>query len=171
MRPQYCSLNNPDPLGKIDTAGGLALARTQRVVTHLSLDTARVDPLAARNDPFLKNFVEDRFVEGFSLPREEYQRNGPYAAGPRARSGGTKAGRGLHRPSAQLRASSLERQNVPSSDRKTPAGPGPASCCATRSARRANGFSTRPGWFRFPIVRDRGQPVPWPEPARDRGLW
>jgi hypothetical protein len=51
--------------------GELALARTQRVVTHLSLDTARVDPLAARDDPLLKNFVEDRFVEGFSLPRGE----------------------------------------------------------------------------------------------------
>jgi hypothetical protein len=52
-------------------AGGLSLARTQRVVTHLSFDTARVDPLAARDDPLLKNFVEDCFVEGFSLPRGE----------------------------------------------------------------------------------------------------
>jgi hypothetical protein len=26
-KPQYCSLNDPDPLGKIDAAGALALAR------------------------------------------------------------------------------------------------------------------------------------------------
>ena len=52
-------------------AGALTVARTQWVVTHLSLDTARVDPLAARNDPFFKNLVEDRFVEGLSLPRGE----------------------------------------------------------------------------------------------------
>ena len=70
-RCQYCSLNNPDALGKIDTAGALALAGTQRVVTHLALHTARVDPIAARNDPLLKNFVEDRFMEGFSLLRGE----------------------------------------------------------------------------------------------------
>ena len=52
-------------------AGALTLARTQWVVTHLAFDTARVDPLATRNDPFLKNLVEDRFVEGFPQPRGE----------------------------------------------------------------------------------------------------
>jgi hypothetical protein len=59
---QYCSLNDPDPLCKIHTAGALAFAWTQRVVTHLSLHAARVDPVAAGNDPLFKNFIEDRFV-------------------------------------------------------------------------------------------------------------
>ena len=68
---QYCSFNKPDSLGKIDTAGGLVLARTQGVVTHLSLDTVWVDPRTTGNDALLKNFVEDHFVEGFSLPRGE----------------------------------------------------------------------------------------------------
>lgn len=52
-------------------SGALALAGPQRVVAHLALHAARVDPIAARNKALLKNFVEDRFVEYFSLPRGE----------------------------------------------------------------------------------------------------
>jgi hypothetical protein len=68
---QYCSLNNPKLLGKIDTVGAVALALSKGVVTHLSLYAARVDPTAARNHPLLKNFIEDCLVESFSLPRGE----------------------------------------------------------------------------------------------------
>jgi hypothetical protein len=70
-KAQYCSLNDPNPLCKLDTTGPQAFAWAKRVVTHLALHAARVDPIATRNNSFLKNFVEDRFVEGFSLPRGE----------------------------------------------------------------------------------------------------
>src|SRR3989442_7193828 len=90
---------------------------------------------------------------------------------PRARSGGTKAGRDLHRPSERLRASGRGWRNAPSADQRTPAGRVPASYCAIQSEHHANAFSTRPAWSRFPTVRDTGLPTLWPEPVRGRGWW
>ena len=52
-------------------AGALAFAWTQRVIAHLSLHAARVDPVAAGNDPLFKDFIEDRFMQSCSLPRGE----------------------------------------------------------------------------------------------------
>ena len=62
----------PVDLGlEVEAPGALSLAGPEIVVAHLALHAARIDPIATRNDPLLKNFVEDRFVEGFSLPRGE----------------------------------------------------------------------------------------------------
>jgi hypothetical protein len=68
---KYCSLNDPDLLGKIDTTGTHGLAWAQRVATHLALHAARVDSIATRDNPLFENFVKDRCVKGFSLPRGE----------------------------------------------------------------------------------------------------
>ena len=68
---QCCSLNDHDSFAKVDTTSAQGLAWAKRVVAHLALHPTRVDPIATRNNPLLKNFVEDRFVESFSLPRGE----------------------------------------------------------------------------------------------------
>jgi IS66 Orf2 like protein len=59
---QYCSLNDPYPLGKSHMSCWLAFARTQRVIAHLSFDPTWVDSLPTRNHALLKDFVEDGFV-------------------------------------------------------------------------------------------------------------
>jgi 3-oxoacyl-(acyl-carrier-protein) synthase len=71
VKTQYCSLNNLDSFGEIYAAGALALAWAQRVVTHLALHSARVDPVATRYNPLFQDFIEDGFVESSSLPRGE----------------------------------------------------------------------------------------------------
>jgi hypothetical protein len=66
---QYCSLNDLDPLGKIDSAGALAFARAQLVVTHFALHAARIDPIPAGDDTFLQKLIEDSLVQGFPVQR------------------------------------------------------------------------------------------------------
>lgn len=68
---QYCSLNNPDPLGHIEAASTLALAWPQWVVAHFPFHAARVDPISAGANALLKNLVEDRFVPHLFLLRGE----------------------------------------------------------------------------------------------------
>ncbi|MGI8959600.1 MAG: hypothetical protein ACR2IV_07555 [Bryobacteraceae bacterium] len=60
-----------DPLGKVEVASALTFAWTQIVVAHFSFHAARIDPIPARNDAFLKNLIEDRFMQGFLLLRGE----------------------------------------------------------------------------------------------------
>jgi hypothetical protein len=48
---------NPDLPGKLDATGAQALARAQRVVAHLTLHAARVDPVTTRHNPLFKNLV------------------------------------------------------------------------------------------------------------------
>jgi len=57
--------------GKINATGAQAFAWAQRVVAHLALHATRVDPVATRHNPLFKNLVQDRLMEGFSLPRGE----------------------------------------------------------------------------------------------------
>ena len=45
--------------------------REEGWVAHLSFHAARVDPIATGNHPLLKNLVQNRLVEGVSLPRGE----------------------------------------------------------------------------------------------------
>jgi hypothetical protein len=56
---------------ELDATGTQAFARAQRVVAHLTLHAARVNPVATRHNPLFKNLVQDRLVECFSLPRGE----------------------------------------------------------------------------------------------------
>ena len=73
-KSQYCSFNNPDPFGDIDSAGGLTFAGTQGVVAHLALDAAGIDPIPARDYALVEDFVQDRLMEGqpgFLVPRGE----------------------------------------------------------------------------------------------------
>jgi hypothetical protein len=71
LSAQYCSLNNPDSFGGIDPAGSVPLAWAQVVVAHLPLHPAAVQPASARLDPLFENLIEDRFMQGFLLPRGE----------------------------------------------------------------------------------------------------
>ncbi len=68
---QYCSLNDPDPGGDVDVAGGLAFARPQVVIAHLALHPADVDPVSAGDDALLEDLLQNRFMQGFSPPRGE----------------------------------------------------------------------------------------------------
>jgi hypothetical protein len=68
---QYCSLNDPDPLGDVEAAGGLSLTWPQIVVAHLSFHAARVDPIPTGHDTLLKDFIEDRFIQDFPVLRGE----------------------------------------------------------------------------------------------------
>jgi hypothetical protein len=52
-------------------ASALAFAWPQIIVAHFPLYTAWVDPIPARDDPFVKDFVEDRFMQGLPLLRGE----------------------------------------------------------------------------------------------------
>jgi hypothetical protein len=52
----------PDPFGELDATGAQAFTWTLGVVTHFSLHAPRVDPIADRDDPLVKNFVADRFA-------------------------------------------------------------------------------------------------------------
>jgi len=49
--------------------GNHSITGLMRVLKRIGFHATRLDPIATRNDPLLKNFVENRFVEGFSLPR------------------------------------------------------------------------------------------------------
>ena len=69
--PNTVHLTNHHSLGKIDSTRALPFARAQRVVAHLTLHAARVDPVATRHNSLFKNLVQDRLVKGFSLPRGE----------------------------------------------------------------------------------------------------
>lgn len=69
--PQYCSLNDPDPFGNIDSARRLTLAWAQVVVAHLPLHAAEVDPVPAGDDPFFKDLPQNRLLQGWPLPRGE----------------------------------------------------------------------------------------------------
>src|SRR5215471_14682149 len=53
----------------MEASSALALTRPQVVAAHLALHAARIDSVATRNNPFLKNLVEDCLVEDFSLLR------------------------------------------------------------------------------------------------------
>src|SRR5713226_137431 len=70
-KTQYCSLNNPDPLGEIEAASALAFTWTQIVVAHFPFHATRIDPIPARNDAFLKNLIQNGFMQGFLLLRGE----------------------------------------------------------------------------------------------------
>ena len=52
-------------------AGSLALPRPQVVVAHLALHSAEVDAVSAGDDALVKDLLQDRFMQGFSLPRGE----------------------------------------------------------------------------------------------------
>jgi hypothetical protein len=45
------------------------VARAEREVAHLALDPTLVAPVAARNDAFLEDFVENRAMKYDPLPR------------------------------------------------------------------------------------------------------
>jgi hypothetical protein len=47
------------------------LTWAEMVVAHFPFHTTRIDAVPAGYYAFLNNFVEDRFVEGFSLLRGE----------------------------------------------------------------------------------------------------
>lgn len=49
----------------------LALPGPQIVVAHLPLHSADVDPVPAGDDTFVKDLLQDRFMQGFPLPRGE----------------------------------------------------------------------------------------------------
>jgi hypothetical protein len=68
---QYCSLNDPYPLGEVEAASALSFTWTQIVVAHFPFDATWIDPIPARNDALLKNLVQDRFMQGFLLLRGE----------------------------------------------------------------------------------------------------
>jgi hypothetical protein len=68
---QYCSLNDPDPLGTVDLASALPFAWTQWIIAHFSLYAARVEAIATGTDPLLEDLLEHGFMKGFSLPRGE----------------------------------------------------------------------------------------------------
>ena len=71
LSPQYCSLNNPDLLGVVNSAGALRLAWTQRVSAHFALHAARVEAIATGVDAFLEDLPEYDVMKGLSLPRGE----------------------------------------------------------------------------------------------------
>jgi hypothetical protein len=56
---QYCSLNDPNPLGYVDAAGTLALPGPQVIVAHLALYAAKVDTGSTGDDAFLKDLLQD----------------------------------------------------------------------------------------------------------------
>src|ERR1700739_2068442 len=58
LAEQYCSLNNPDLLGVVNSAGALRLAWTQRVSAHFALHAARVEAIATGGDAFLEDLPE-----------------------------------------------------------------------------------------------------------------
>src|SRR5208337_1682677 len=64
-----------------------------------------VAAVAAGDDAFLKELVEDRFMKSPPLPRGEQRCRTPFCGGSRARREGTRAGRGLRQPGERLRAS------------------------------------------------------------------
>ncbi len=68
---QYCSLNNLDLLGVVDSANALRLTWTQRIAAHFSLYPARVEAIATGTDPLLQDLLEYSFMKGLSLPRGE----------------------------------------------------------------------------------------------------
>jgi hypothetical protein len=70
-QPQYCSLNDHNPFGNIDATGALALSGPEIVVAHLALYAAEVDPVPTGDKAFLEDFPQDRFMQGFPLPRGE----------------------------------------------------------------------------------------------------
>jgi hypothetical protein len=69
--PQYCSLKDPDLLGEIEAASALAFTWTQIVVAHFPFHATRIDPIPTGNDAFLKNLIQNRFMQGFLLLRGE----------------------------------------------------------------------------------------------------
>jgi hypothetical protein len=67
--PQYCSLNDPDLLGKVEAASALAFTWAQAIVAHFPFHAARIDSIPARDDAFLKNLIQNRFMQDFLLLR------------------------------------------------------------------------------------------------------
>jgi hypothetical protein len=47
------------------------MARAERKIAHLALDPTMVAPVAAGDDAFLEDFVENRVMKSSSLPRGE----------------------------------------------------------------------------------------------------
>jgi hypothetical protein len=103
--PQYRPLNDPDSRGDVDAAGVMALARPRIMVAHLALHPSEVVPIPAGDDALVKDLLQDRFMQGASLPAGESPRSGPAVSGPRALDSGRRAVRDLYRPSVPLRAS------------------------------------------------------------------
>ena len=64
-------LNNPYPLGDVDAARRLALARPEAVIAHLPLHSADVDPVSAADNALLEDLLQNRFMQDVSLLRGE----------------------------------------------------------------------------------------------------
>jgi hypothetical protein len=56
---------------EVDAAGWISITGAQVVVTHLALDAAEVDSVAARPGSFVENLVENGVMKKFPLPRGE----------------------------------------------------------------------------------------------------
>lgn len=69
----HCELPSPpaapylsEPTALVDF---LALARAEIVIAHLPLHAAEVDPVSAGDDTLLEDLLQNRFMQGLSVPR------------------------------------------------------------------------------------------------------
>ena len=72
VSPQYCSLNDPDGFANFHLGPGLLdVARAEGEVAHLALDAAGIAAIAAGDNTFLKDLVENRVMKSSPLLRGE----------------------------------------------------------------------------------------------------